>query len=108
LDIQTPHQKGRALVGHTNTPPVVTITAFIADMTQDVPDGPFTATAFDAEQGDISDQIVWSTVADGILGTGASVTLAFSTLNGTTPLKASVVDAFDDGGSDEEVINVTA
>ena len=57
-------KKGRPLVGFPNTAPVVTITLAVSPQIVDVPSasGEFTATAIDAEQGDIASSLVWTTL----------------------------------------------
>ena len=62
-----PRQKvarGRPLVGFPNTDPVVTITFAKSPVTVSVPQasGEYTATAVDAEQGDIASSLVWTTL----------------------------------------------
>ena len=62
-----PRQKlrvGRPLVGFPNTAPVVTITFAKTPVTVDEaqPSGEYTATAVDAEEGDISSSLVWTTL----------------------------------------------
>ena len=75
----SPHmkiKKGRPLVNWPggNTPPVINITAF--DAAPDIPSNPFTteyvAVATDAEQGDISANIVWN-IASAIATRGDQV-----------------------------------
>lgn len=115
-----PRQKlrvGRPLTGFSgNTAPVVTITA--ADATPDFGSplgspqglafGTYKATAVDAQQGDISASIVWSTADDGVLGTGSTVVLTFTTTSGSpeTVLTATATDAFGASGSDTTVVTV--
>ena len=64
-----------ALTGQqaTNTPPVVNITAPASNSTfiQGAPIT-FTASAIDAENGDISASILWNSSIDGLIGTGAT------------------------------------
>jgi extracellular elastinolytic metalloproteinase len=89
-----------------NTAPVVTITA-PADGTS-VPDGTaitFTGTANDAEDGDISGSISWSSSIDGGLGSGASVNATLSV--GTHTITASATDSGSLSGSDSITVTVT-
>ncbi len=72
-----PRQKlrvGRPLVGFPNTAPVVTITFAKTPVTVDEaqPSGEYTATAVDAEEGDISSSLVWTTLT-GPAGEGFQV-----------------------------------
>jgi hypothetical protein len=94
--------------GPGNAAPVVTITA-PADPTT-VPEGTsinFTGTAIDAEDGDISSGINWSSNVDGALGTGASITT--STLSpGSHTITASATDSGAAVGIDTIVVNITA
>jgi len=90
----------------TNTPPTVTITA-PADGTS-VVDGTsitFTGTANDAEDGDISASISWSSSLDGALGSGASTTATLSV--GTHTVSASATDSGSLSGSDAITVTVT-
>ena len=61
-------KKGRALVGWPNAAPTISITVSQLTATAGTPTGPYTASALDADQGDLSATVVWSTVADGVLG----------------------------------------
>lgn len=106
--------KGRPLTGHVNVAPVVTITAFNTNPANGVPATGFAATATDSEQGDISNQIVWTTsqgtagspTTPLVLGTGASPTLTFP-VAGSQTVTASVTDSYGSTGSDSAVTNVS-
>lgn len=91
--------------GPVNTAPAVTITA-PADGTS-VEEGTavtFTASATDAEDGDLAAGLVWSSDLDGVLGSGGSVTLASLSV-GTHLVTASVTDS--GGLTTATAINVT-
>ena len=101
-------RKGRV----ANAAPVVTITAFVASPANGVSEGPFTATAIDAVDGDISANIIWSTVEDGDLATGASVSLTFPAsgsphVPAARVLTARVVDTGALTGTDTQSVTVT-
>jgi hypothetical protein len=67
----------------------------------------FIATAIDAEDGDISASVLWSSSIDGDLGTGA--TLSTSSLSvGTHMITATVVDTASRQGSDSMALVVNA
>jgi hypothetical protein len=76
-----------------NTPPVVTILS-PADGSSAVETDPvtFTATASDAQDGDLSAGLAWSSDLDGPIGSGASFALASLSL-GTHQITATVSDA---------------
>lgn len=67
-------KKGRPLAGFPNTDPVVTITFAKSTVTVDVPEpsGEYTATAIDAEQGDIAASLVWTTLTV-VAGEGSQI-----------------------------------
>ncbi|UCE87084.1 MAG: hypothetical protein JSU66_04950 [Deltaproteobacteria bacterium] len=79
------------LTMNPNTPPLVTITS--------PPDGAsvmadsvtLSGTAIDAEDGDLSASLTWSSSKDGLLGTGASLTAANLSF-GSHAIEASVTD----------------
>ena len=101
-------KKGRALVGHENAAPVVTITAFDATPPNGTASTVFSATALDAEQGDLSANIVWTSSGEaGVLGIGASVTLTFVVAGGQT-VTATATDAFGTDGTDTQAVTVDA
>ena len=84
----------------TNEAPIVTITA--------PPDGSriserdsivFTATAMDAEDGDLSADVVWTSSKDGRIGTGASIAVT-GLSRGRHTIEAEVTDAAGQSGSD--------
>jgi hypothetical protein len=82
-----------ALAVSANTPPIVTITAppdaTIIEFGETIA---FTATAADAQDGDLSAGLVWTSDRDGPLGTGAAI--ATSDLSrGLHGITASVTDA---------------
>jgi len=90
---------------NTNSAPTVTITA--------PPDGSsfsegssitFTGTASDAEDGDLSASIAWTSSLDGPLGTGASISKTLSV--GTHLITASVTDSGGATGSDSITVTV--
>jgi hypothetical protein len=91
-----------------NTPPAVAIGA-PADGT-DLFAGQavaFAASASDAEEGDLSAGIQWSSDQDGPIGTGAGFSLASLTV-GTHSITASVTDAGGLSGSDQVTLTVAA
>ncbi|MHC5019253.1 MAG: S8 family peptidase [Planctomycetota bacterium] len=80
------------VVGNVNLPPVVTITApgSGSSFVQGTPVG-FTGTATDAEDGDLTGVIVWSSTLDGYIGTGGAVSSSTLSL-GTHTITASATD----------------
>ncbi|MFO1434008.1 MAG: DNRLRE domain-containing protein [Candidatus Competibacteraceae bacterium] len=77
-----------------NTPPAVTITT-PANETQVAPGTTitFSGTAGDAEDGDLTSQLVWTSDRDGVIGKGGAVTT--STLSvGIHTITATVTDSF--------------
>jgi subtilisin family serine protease len=122
--LSDPHWPGQPLVGYDsytgfgemrmvvptvtvepNEPPAVTIAAPLDGATfEEGAPVPFTASALDPQDGDMSADIVWTSSVDGNLGTGAS----FSTSDlsvGTHTITASVTDSGGMTGSDS--ISVT-
>jgi hypothetical protein len=89
-----------------NTPPTVTITAPPDLSTYTEGDSvTFTGTADDAEDGDLTASISWSSSLDGVFGSGGSVTT--STLSvGTHTITASVTDSGALPGSDTITITI--
>jgi len=88
-----------------NTPPTVTITAPPNGTT--VTEGTainFTGTASDAEDGNLTAAISWSSSIDGSLGTGGSVNATLSA--GTHTITASVTDSGGLGDSDSISVTV--
>ena len=102
-------KKGRPLDGFPNQGPTVIITASFSPMPQGQPSesGEFTATATDPEQGDIAADLVWSTSADGQLGTGPAPILTFASTGEGQALTAQVFDGFGEGANDVVFITVT-
>ncbi len=84
-----------ALTGGTppsNTAPVLSITSPANGSSFDLGTNvTFSASATDAEDGDLSSSVSWASSIDGSLGTGASVTAALSV--GTHTITASVTDS---------------
>jgi hypothetical protein len=92
--------------GTGNTPPVVTITA--PPDGSSYPEGTsitFTGTAIDAEDGDISTSISWSSNHDGALGTGDSITTSTLSVNVHT-ITASATDSGSLTGSDSITVTI--
>jgi beta-lactam-binding protein with PASTA domain len=88
-----------------NTAPTLTITAPANNST--AVEGvavTFTATASDAEQGDLSGTVVWSSNRDGILGSGASLSVPLT--RGRHVITATVTDAGGLQGSGQVVVRV--
>lgn len=90
--------KGRALVGHVNVAPTVTITAYDSLVTLNVSQKGFKVVATDSEQGDVSDQVTWTgykSVASGYqtISFGYSISLTDSTglVNFGSPIPGSPV-----------------
>lgn len=98
-------RKGRVIPGFPNENPVVEIIAFNPTPFGGEGETPYRARAFDREQGDLSENIVWSTVADGVLGTGPNPTLNFTT-GGVQDLFAAVTDSYGYSGEDDVSVNV--
>ncbi len=94
--------------GPGNTPPVVTITAppngtSVAQGTSVT----FSGTATDAEDGNISASLTWTSSINGIFGSGAS--FSTSTLSaGTHTITASVTDSAGAPGSAQITLTVTS
>jgi hypothetical protein len=89
-----------------DAPPVVTITA-PSDGSSHSEGDPvtFTGTASDAEDGDISANLAWSSDRDGALGSGASITTSGLSL-GTHTITASVVDSSGQSGSASITVSI--
>src|SRR5207253_287117 len=76
-----------------NTPPVVTITAPTAGTSPEPPAAlTFAATALDAEDGDLTTGITWTSSRDGTLGTGGTLTTS-NLSTGTHTIRATVTDS---------------
>ena len=67
----------------------------------------FTGEASDAEDGELTDSLTWSSNLDGSLGTGGTVTTSLLAL-GSHTITASVTDSDSLTGSDSITVNVTA
>ena len=88
-----------------NTAPSVTITSPSGNLTVDAGTAvTFSGNASDAEDGNLSSSIGWSSNLDGSLGSGSSVTATLST--GTHTVTASVVDAGGAGANDQVTVTV--
>ena len=82
----------QAITVNANTPPVITITAPANGATFTVGTAvTFSGTANDAQDGNLSSGIAWSSSADGPLGTGASIQVS-SLFVGSHTITASVAD----------------
>lgn len=89
----------------TNTAPVVTITNPLTGATYtDVASIPFTGTASDAEDGDISGSLSWTSNMDGSIGSGGSFSSTLSL--GMHTITASVTDSGGLPGSDSIMVNI--
>ena len=97
-------KKGRPLPGYGSAP-VVTITGADLSPASGTPTGGYTATAIDDVDGDISANLVWTASVDGVLGSGASPTLTFTT-QGNQTLTASVTDSNGQTGQDDVAVSV--
>lgn len=100
-----PRQKARkgrydgvTIPGNTAGPTVTIASAVMTDL-ELVASG----TAIDPEAGDLSATIVWSSDVDGVIGTGASITVTLS--EGAHVITASATDGIKSG---EATTNVTA
>ena len=102
---------GSASVGLTVnvTPvPIVTITSPVDGSSSiETESVAFTASANDAEEGDLSASLAWSSDLDGPIGSGASFSLSSLTV-GTHVVSASVTDSSANTGSDSVTITVAA
>jgi len=102
-------RKGR--VAAVNAAPVVTITSGPPTASTGSPDTPFTftATAIDAEDGDITANIVWtSSLATSPAGaTGGSFAVTSFDAAGANTVTATVTDSGSLVGTDTEVFTVT-
>ncbi len=97
------------VVVNANTLPVVSIDTYIPGQTvfTDAELVVLNGTAIDAEDGDLSDSLAWSSDLDGALGTG--YTLATSTLSlGTHTITAAVTDSHGGTGEDSLVLLIHA
>ena len=111
MNVRQKLAKGRPLVGHSNVGPTVTIdTPYATNPVVNVPTR-YSAVATDAEQGDISDQIVWRIrIGKGtyqILGRGRNPLITFDA-TGTETLYALITDGFGDSDSDSAFVTVVA
>lgn len=86
--------------------PTVSITAPASGSSYTVGDSiTFTATAADAEDGDLSSSIAWTSSLDGALGTGASVSAVLSV--GTHTITASATDSANQTSTDSITVTVS-
>jgi len=100
-------KKGRKLVGWDSAP-VITIDAFSATANTGVPEAGYSATATDAEDGDISANVTWTSNHDGVLDIGAGpLSLTFTTVD-THILTALIVDAWGNASTATETVVVSA
>jgi len=102
-------KKGRKLVGW-DALPIITIDTFSAFEANGVPTDnlDFTGTASDAEDGNISANIIWTTVADGDVqtaGTGDAPILTFTTVGPSQVLTATITDSW--GNTSTATVSVT-
>ena len=87
-----------------NTDPTISISAPSNNTTITEGDSlTFTASANDAEDGDISDNIVWTSNIDNNLGTGSSI--SYNLTQGSHTITASITDA--DGATATSTVSVT-
>ena len=103
----SPTPNASPLAGPPNTAPEVTVSS-PANGTS-VSEGTsltFTASANDAEDGNLSASVAWSSNLDGALGTGASIASSLSV--GTHTVTASVTDSGGLQGSDSVTVTVQA
>jgi hypothetical protein len=114
MNVRQKLAKGRPLKGYAskNVGPTVTITGYVPTPNVNNPTVGFTATAVDPEQGDISNQIVWTTTTTSAspvlttqIGSGKSPTVTFDT-QGAQTVTASVADSFGTTGTDTQAITV--
>ncbi|MGJ8642076.1 MAG: sulfatase-like hydrolase/transferase [Luteolibacter sp.] len=90
----------------SNLPPTTTITTPANNTTVNPGTNvSFTATADDAEDGNISENISWSSNLNGALGTGASISTS-ALANGTHTITASVTDSGSLSGSSAITLTV--
>ena len=90
-----------------NQPPSVTITAPAMDTTVQAGESvTLVGSAADAEDGDLTASIVWSSDLDGALGTGGSLTETLST--GAHVVEARVTDSDGEVATDTVAVEVTA
>lgn len=90
-----------------NTAPIVEITSPASGATYTEGDTvSFTGSASDAENGDLSSSIVWTSSIDGLIGSGASAAYALSV--GTHTIIASVEDSAGAPASDSISVTVTS
>ena len=90
---------------NANTNPVVTLTAPTNGATSIAGESvTFAASANDAEDGDITASIAWTSSLDGAIGTGGGFSLTTLSV-GTHTITASVDDA--NGGSDSASVSIT-
>ena len=91
--------------GTANTAPEVTITNPLTGATYtDVAVIPFTGTASDAQDGDLTASLSWESDIDGVIGSTGSFSSALSV--GTHTITASVTDGGGLPGSDEITVNI--
>jgi hypothetical protein len=88
-----------------NTAPVVTITNPLTGATYtDAASIPFTGTASDAEDGDLTGSLSWTSDVDGSIGSGGSFSSTLSL--GMHTITASVTDGGGLPGSDSITVNI--
>ncbi len=91
--------------GNTNSAPSVSITSHSnGDMIDSGTTITLVASASDAEDGDISSNVDWSSDVDGFLGTGASFMVSLS--DGDHIITASVTDSANASGQDTVTLKV--
>ena len=102
-------KKGRPLQGYKNQPPTVTITALNTNPTENVPTPGYSAVAEDAEQGNVSNNILWrigGSPGGTVLGQGGDVTLTFPSPPGPVALSAEITDTFGVTVTDDVTVTV--
>ena len=108
MNVRQKLAKGRPLKGHPNKAPTISSISGSTNPVQNVPTQ-YIASAFDAEERNISDRIVWTIpggkkLPDVVLGRGGNVLLTFDTL-GSDTLTATITDSF--GASDDSSLGIT-
>jgi len=103
-------KKGRKLNNWPEDAPTINIDTATGSVANGVTSTAFTATATDTEDGDISANVVWTTVADGNVqtgGTGGAPELEFTTVANGQTLTASITDSWGQTTIDTVLVDVT-
>ena len=113
MNVRQKLKRGRPLTGHSNVAPTISIDGSSPGAVMaGVPTSGFSATVYDAEQGDISSQVVWSIPTSAspagtqVLGVGSPVALTFPNA-GVVTLTATITDSYGATAQDTTPVSVS-